>query len=107
MAIDASALNSYMDAAVTALAAGDYATALNQVLAAQGILSVLPDLTRSSGTDGGTQAAKWDRTAIDGLIKRIRQQQGAGLGVQTADCVFNRPVAVGNDLSYPMGWNSQ
>jgi hypothetical protein len=98
MAIDVTTLNSCMDAAVLALAGGDYATALNQSLAAQGILSLIPDLTRASGKDGGSQAAKFDRLAIDSFIKRIRQQQGAALGVQTQDVVYVNPVPDGSQF---------
>ena len=98
-------LNAYMDVAVAAVAAGNYSTAISNALAAQGILSTLPKLSRSSGTGGGTQSAEWDGQAIDAFVKRLRQQYGASLGVQTASVVFVEasPVAADQGFLQPEG----
>ena len=45
MAVTYAAITTLMDAAVTAMASADYATARDKVLAAQAILSVLPNTT--------------------------------------------------------------
>lgn len=98
MADRVAAINDAMDAAVAALAAGDYAAALNQALAVQGLLSIMPKLSRSSGTGGGSQSVEWDQTAVDQFILRIRQQQAAGLGVQTQNLEFNRAATEAADV---------
>jgi hypothetical protein len=95
MAVDRVALlNTLMDASVAALASGDYSTAVNKALAAQGILATLPQVSRSAGTGGGSQAAQWDGQAIDSYVKRLRQQQGASLGIQSVPIQFVEPVAL-------------
>ncbi len=85
-------LNTYMDAAIAAQAAGDYFTAINNALAAQGIVATLPKATRSAGTGGGEQSAAWDPQAIDNFVKRLRQQQGATLGVQQVPITMQEPI---------------
>jgi hypothetical protein len=92
MASPVDLLNSYMTAAIAAQAAGDYATALNNALAAQGMISILPKASRSQGTGGGEQSASWDPAGIDNFIKRLRQQQGATLGVQYAPVTIQEPT---------------
>jgi len=93
-----------MDAAVVAVAAGDYATAISKALAAQGLLSSLPKLSRSAG-GGGQQEVEWDSAGIDNFIKRLRQQQGASLGVQSQDIQFNDPTlgSSGDGFMQPEG----
>ena len=93
-------LNSYMSAALTALGGGDYATALNNALCAQGIIGTLPKATRSAGSGGGEQSAAWDAVGIDNFIRRLRQQQGAGLGVQYAPVAMQEPVASADGDQY-------
>jgi hypothetical protein len=89
-------LNAYMAAAIAAQAAGDYATALNNALAAQGMVATLPNIRRGAGTGGGDMAASWDPAGIDNFIRRLRQQQGASLGVQYASVVISEPIATEN-----------
>ncbi len=90
-----SQLNAAMAAAVAALAAGNYPTAINQALAAQGLLACLPKISRSAGAGGGEMSAAWDAAGIDNFIRRLRQQQGAALGVQTAPAEIVEPAAMG------------
>ncbi len=85
-------LNSYMTAAIAAQAAGDYPTALNNALAAQGLIACLPKISRSAGTGGGDMSASWDAVGIDNFIRRLRQQQGAALGMQTVPSTIQEPI---------------
>ena len=85
-------LNSLMDQAVAAIALGDFSTAIARALAAQGLLAALPKLSRAAGSGGGTQSAEWDAAAIDNFVRRLRQQQGAALGVQSAPIEISDPA---------------
>ena len=98
-------LNSYMSAALAALAAGDYATAINNALAAQGIVATLPKASRSAGTGGGEQSASWDVAGIDNFIKRLRQQQGASLGIQQTLVTYAEPdpISQGDEFANTSG----
>ena len=89
-----SQLNAYMAAATAALASGDYPTALNNALAAQGLIACLPKVSRSAGTGGGDMSASWDPVGIDNFIRRLRQQQGAGLGIQSAPVEMSEPIVL-------------
>ena len=89
-------LNTYMAAAIAAQAAGDYATALNNGLAAQGLIACLPKISRSAGTGGGEMSASWDVAGIDNFIRRLRQQQGASLGVQYVSVQITEPIETAN-----------
>ena len=100
MAITVASLNAAMDAAVTALLAGDYATALRQAVAAQGILTVLPELSRSAGTGGGSQAAKWTQAGIDQFVGRVSRLQGASLGVQSAPIENVEPAVLADGSQF-------
>jgi hypothetical protein len=97
-------LNGYMAAAIAAQAVGDYPTALNNALAAQGIVATLPNIRRGGGTGGGDMAAQWDPAGIDNFIRRLRQQQGANLGVQSVDVQITEPwsltdIGANNDVT--------
>jgi hypothetical protein len=96
-------LNGYMTAALNALAGGDYATALSNALAAQGMIAILPKASRSQGTGGGEQAASWDAAGIDNFIRRLRQQYGASLGVQSSPVLIAEPVPIDNGDEYSGG----
>ena len=84
-------LNAAMNASVLALSGGDFSTALTQALIAQGLASVMPKGSRGQGSGGGSQSAEWNPEGIDNFIRRLRQQQGASLGVQTAPIVMSEP----------------
>ena len=85
-------LNAYMTAAITAQALGDYGTALNNALAAQGLIACLPKISRSAGAGGGEMSASWDPVGVDNFIKRLRQQQGAVLGMRTVPVTISEPT---------------
>jgi hypothetical protein len=87
-------LNACMAAAVAALTAGDYGTSINNALAAQGLLSCLPKISRSAGAGGGEQSAAWDAAGIDNFIKRLRQQQGSAMGMVSVPVVISEPAVI-------------
>lgn len=89
-------VNTYMLAAVQALAAGDYGTAVNNALAAQGLMSVLPKISRSAGTGGGEMSASWDPVGVANFLKALRQQQGSAQGMVSLPAVISEP-SVDND----------
>ena len=80
-------LNTYRDAAVTALAAGQYATALTNLRAAKALLATMPD------TRKGEESMTWDREGIDRLIADCQRGQAAAAGVQRARTTYTRPTA--------------
>ncbi len=87
-------VNSYMLAAVAAMAAGNYWTAMNNALAAQGIMAVLPKISRSAGTGGGEMSASWDPVGIANFIKALRQQQGSAAGMQSVPVTIVEPATI-------------
>lgn len=76
-------ITTYMAAATTALAGGDYASARDNALAAQALASVLPDTQRSAG-DGGQQGLSWDRVAISQFVDRCQRLLNSSVGVQVS-----------------------
>lgn len=88
MASDVETLNTYRDAAITAVAAGDNATALSNARAAAAMLATMPNST-FEGT-----ALTWDREAIQAFIKDCNARIGAAAGIQTTKRVYVRPSAV-------------
>jgi hypothetical protein len=72
------------DAAVIAIQAGDYATALRKALIAQALLATVPDSTL------GNDELRWGRQAIDELIVNLRRQQAAGVGLQQTKISYAR-----------------
>jgi len=88
MAIAYSQIADLMTAATAALATGNYTSARDNALAAQGLASVLPDTERSAG-DGGKQSLKWDRLAIDQFVNRVQRQLNGGVGVQVSKVQIN------------------
>jgi len=90
MADPVSAISTYMTAAATAVAAGDYATAIVQALAAQALVVGLPSQMSKGQGGGGTQSMGWNFEAISKFILDVRRQQGASVGVQVAP-MFTRP----------------
>jgi hypothetical protein len=100
---DFALLKQFRAAALSALGAGDYNTAINQALAAQLVLSTMPGhLSRSQG-GGGNQSLAWDSESIDRFVVRCRQAQSAGLGVQTANIVYSPPQQTGAQAWQPGG----
>lgn len=84
----AASVNTLMDAAVAALEAGDYATALTKLMAAKASLAAIPDSSKAG------ESLNYDRGSIDELIRQVRQQQTAASvsanGISTARVTYTR-----------------
>ena len=65
---DATTLQTYIDAAVTAIAAGSWATAETNILAAEAVLVAIPD------TEFAEQRLEWGRK-LDSLKRSIPQSE--------------------------------
>jgi hypothetical protein len=89
-------LNSYMSAAIAAQAVGNNATALNNALAAQGLIACLPKISRSAGLGGGEMSASWDSAGIDQFVKRLMQMQGSTAGMISVPVTIIEPATIGN-----------
>jgi hypothetical protein len=87
-------INHFMDAAVTAVAAGDYATARQNALAAQGLIATLPRASRSAGTGGGTQSAEWDAEAVAQFVRRLTIEDVGAQGIQQLPVEFTNPTLI-------------
>jgi hypothetical protein len=75
------AVTAAMDAAVVSLGNGDYAAARDKALAAQAILSILPDTSRNT-SGGGSDGVTWDRVAVSQFVDRVTKLANISLGVQ-------------------------
>ena len=83
----------YARAAATALAGRDYATALDNALAAQALLACAPaELERSSGHASGSRRLRIAAEAVERLVVRIRQQQASSRGIQTINKVYQPAI---------------
>lgn len=83
MAVTFATITDLMDAAVAALAAGDYATARDKALAAQGVLSVLPN-TAATSSGGGSNSMQWDRVALSQFVANAIKLANAQQGISTS-----------------------
>jgi hypothetical protein len=93
---DFTLLRSYRMAAINAVAAGDFATAINQALAAQAVLATMPaDIDRGMAS-GIKQKLAWSTEAIDKFIVRCIQQQGAAQGVTAQNNQYVSPIGSTN-----------
>ena len=84
-------LNTYMAAATAAVVVRDYQTAIDNALAAQGLIAAMPEVERSSGRAAGSRKVKWTQEGIDQFVRRVRQQLSASLGVQKVNKVYLPP----------------
>ncbi len=66
MAVDAATINAKGEAAVTAIGAGDWATAKTRLTEMAALLAAIPN----SRIEGGMEL-EWDREAIERLLKRV------------------------------------
>ncbi|MBE3132295.1 MAG: hypothetical protein IMZ55_02395 [Acidobacteria bacterium] len=74
-------VNSAMSAAVAALRAGDYATALTESLAAQGLINCLPSASRSGGQlESELRYSAADIDAFVSRVERMKNQAAAAAG---------------------------
>jgi len=80
MAVTYSVVTTLMDAAVAALAAADYQTARDKAIAAQGVLSAIPDTTRGT-SGGGSDGVTWDRVALSQFITQCTKLANAKQGI--------------------------
>ncbi len=89
---DFALIQQYRAAAIAALAAGDYNTAVNQALAAQAVLATIPsNAVRGAGPMGGNQSLAWSAEAIDSFIVRCRQQGASIQGITSAPITRANP----------------
>lgn len=72
----ATQIDTKVAAAVTAMEAGDYSTALVKLLGAKALLSSLPSRSAKNGTE-----LEYDAAAIDSLILEVKRMRGASHGV--------------------------
>ena len=87
-------LESLYVAAVAALEAGDYATAIRKALACKMRLATLPDAERSLAGGGRQQLTLANAAALDGFIAQCKQLQSstvaASRGVQRTKIEYGR-----------------
>ncbi len=72
-------MNTLCDAAVTAIAAGDYATALNKMTAAAAILNIIPAQAENGGANVKF-TAQWINQQLQFLDKKAREQANNARG---------------------------
>lgn len=80
------AVNSLVDAAVAAQDAGDYATALKKLRAAEMRLAVMPDTIGVTGTQ-----LRWDRASISRAIKQLEGTRSAAGGIRRTRINYVNP----------------
>ena len=76
MAVTPAALETAIDAAVTAIAAESWATAENELMQAAAIMAGMPD-----GTNAGS-SVRWDRDAITEQLKFVKSKRRASVGIR-------------------------
>lgn len=80
-----------MDAAATALAAGDHVTALTQALIGQAYMAALPDGSAPGAGGSSGHEMSWDSKKIQDFITNVRGRQGAAAGIQRTNITYARP----------------
>jgi hypothetical protein len=83
VAITVTQLHAHLEAARLAIAGEDYATALNEALAAQTCLAGLPD------SEAGGDRIHWRQTTQE-LIAEIKHRRGSALGIQRTNITKTR-----------------
>jgi hypothetical protein len=92
----------YRTAAINAMVAGDYATAIQQAMAAQAVLGTIPSkASRSAGTFGGAQSAEWPADQIQAFIINCQRLQNAAGGVTLSNKQYQPPQLFGSPVSSP------
>lgn len=87
MAITYADIEALMNDAVAAMATADYLTARDKALAAQGLLSALPNTSRNS-SGGGADALTWDRVALSQFVSNAIKFANAKHGISTSKVVY-------------------
>ena len=80
------------------MAAGDYATAIQQALAAAAVLATMPSDINRGMASGISQKIAWTEDAIDKFIVRCRQQQSAAQGVTVQNNQYVNPIGNTNQF---------
>ena len=84
--MSASAIQTLMEAAATAIASADYSTAKSKALQAQAQLAAMPDSARASAQ------LTWNREAIENFIMRMDREIGrahfASNGIQRSKITY-------------------
>lgn len=83
--MSAADVNTAVEAAVTAIEAGDWAAAQRNLLVAKARLSAMPDQKK------GSAELTWDRAAIDSLMADVKGQISASTGIQRVTYARVRP----------------
>ncbi len=87
-------LNTLYTAAVAAIDAADYDTAIAKLMAVKLRLATTPNINRAIG-GGGSEAISWNAAEIDTLIAQCRQMKSTALaaasgGIQSTKVVYGR-----------------
>lgn len=83
-------VNTKMDAAVAALAGGDYDAAMELAVQAQGLLSVIPESDLPGGSS--VRFARGD-DRINNFIINLRRRQAGALGMQRSKITYGRATS--------------
>ena len=94
MAVTYAAITTLMDDAVTAMASADYATARDKALAAQAVLSVVPNTTQNT-SGGGSNGVTWDRVALSQFVANAIKLANASQGISTSQVALQPLTNVG------------
>ncbi len=94
-------LETLYTAAVAAIDAAEYDTAITKLMAVKLRLATTPNLTRATG-GGGSQGISWNAAEIDSLIAQCRQLKSQALaaasgGMQSSRIVYSRVVPYAMD----------
>jgi hypothetical protein len=84
-------LNTLMDDATDAVANGDYPTAIQKAIAAQGLIAALPKVERGGNRATGSRSAEWTPEGIDQFIVNLRKQYNSTVGIQVRNIAYRLP----------------
>lgn len=103
MAASFAAVQTLMEAAVTAMAAAEYSTARDKALAAQMLLAVLPNTTQGTA-GGGSDGLSWDRVAVSKIVDQCTALANASRGMQSSRGVSQPTSANGDSTRLGTTW---
>ena len=84
--IDGSIVNAHCEAGIAAMAAGDWATAISELMQAWTALVAMPDSERLGNS------IKWSRGEVGELLKSVRQHNAGSTGFQQTKVTYARPT---------------
>jgi hypothetical protein len=76
-------LDTLYSAAVAAIDAGSWSTAIAKLMAMKARLATMPNLARNL-SGGGSQSITWNATQLDSLIADCRRQQAASYAANSS-----------------------